>query len=69
MRITTKETVGDLLLDLEVIYTKLYEQHGLQLGDTLGMLYTYTHIHHPESVEEFLDGSRPVFHYKHKDVK
>ena len=54
--------VGDILLDLEVLLEELVDQ-GLQLGDILALVNTWTTVHAPEAIEEYLDGSHPIFHY------
>jgi hypothetical protein len=62
-----KETVGDILLDLEVVLDKLYD-NGLQLGDVLGIVYTQTHAHRMDAVETYnKDNTHPVLSYHHKD--
>jgi len=62
-----KQNVGDILLDLEIVLDKLYDQ-GLQLGDVLGIVYTHTHVHRKDAVEVYTeDDSNPVLKYGHKD--
>lgn len=56
-------TVGDILLDLEIILDELYVDQGLQIGDVLALVYTNSVVHYPGSIEEYEDGSNPVFYY------
>jgi hypothetical protein len=55
--------VIDILLDLEDIIDELCLDHGLQKGDVLSNVNTHVDVHLPDFVEEYLDGSHPVFYY------
>lgn len=57
---------GHILLDLEVILDEMIA-HELQLGDILALIKAHIEIHNPESIEEYTDGTRPVYKYGHKD--
>ena len=61
------ETIGDNLLELEIVLDKIYD-HGLQLGDVLGIVMVHTQVHRPDAIEVFTeDKSSPVLKYMHKD--
>lgn len=60
---------GDVLLDMEPLLNELADKHELQLGDILALVKHQLEMHNPDCVEEFLDGSKPVFFYGHKDLK
>ena len=58
-----RETIGDILLDLEVVLNKMVEQ-GLQVGDILHLVYGQLSVHNPEAFEVYEeDGSSPEFSY------
>lgn len=52
---------------MEPYLEELVDKHQLQKGDLLALIDWWTNIHRPNSVEEFIDGSKPVF-YAHKNV-
>lgn len=54
--------MGDILLDQEKLVDE-YEDHGLQLGDVLALLLNHIHVHNKGMVEEYLDGTHPIFKY------
>lgn len=55
--------LGDILLDMEPLILEAMEDHDLQHGDMLGIIYTYLMVHYPGGREEYEDGSRPEFYY------
>jgi hypothetical protein len=55
--------LGRVLLDLEPLLDEMCE-HDLQMGDILVLVKSYLEIHQPDCVEEFEDGTKPVFSYK-----
>ena len=55
--------VGTILLDLEKVLTELTDDHDLQFGDILNLVYGYLEVHHPESKEEYVEGGHPIFYY------
>lgn len=59
--------LGAILLDLEVIMDEMVEQHDLQFGDILNLVYSHLIIHNPKAREEYLDGSHPIFYYGPSD--
>lgn len=59
--------LGNVLLDLEPILDELAEKHELQMGDILALVMRHLEMHNPGCVEEFMDGSKPVFFYGHKE--
>jgi len=61
--------LGDILLDMEPLLDELAEQHEMQLGDIIALVVRHLEMHNPTCIEEFLDGSRPVFFYGHKDLE
>jgi len=60
--------VGDIISDLENLCEELIVQHDLQRGDVLGIVYNYLTVHYPVSIEEYLDGSNPIYYYGPKET-
>lgn len=58
-----KRTTGDILLDIEPLILELVEKQGLQTGDVLALIYGYLLIHCPGAMEEYEDGSNPIYYY------
>lgn len=61
-----KETMGDILLEHEVILLKMVNQ-GLQWGDILNITRGYLEVHAPGAREEYTSGGSPVFFYGPED--
>lgn len=55
--------VGDVLTDLEPFLLELGVTHALQHGEILNLVRGYLEIHIPGGVEEYEDGSKPIFFY------
>ena len=61
--------LGEVLLDLEPLLDEMVDGHELQMGDILSLIRGHLLTHSPHCVEEFVDGSEPIFMYGHKDSK
>lgn len=61
--------LGKVLLDMEPLLDELAEDHDLQMGDIVALIMRHLEMHNPDCVEEFMDGSKPVFFYGHKDLQ
>lgn len=56
--------LGQTLLDLEVLVLEMVNDHELQYGDVLNLVYGYMEVHCPEAKEKYVaDGSSPEFYY------
>ena len=56
--------LGDILLDLEPLLFELHENHDLQHGDVLNLIYGWQKVHMPGAAEVYTeDNSSPVFYY------
>lgn len=56
--------LGKLLLDLEKILLEMVDEHELQYGDILNLVYGYLEVHAPGAKEIYEDdGSSPEFYY------
>lgn len=62
MRKIKNRKIGDILLDLEEIIDEM-DEAGLQLGDVLALVKSHIEIHNPSMVEEYTDGTRPIYYY------
>lgn len=59
--------LGDIQLDIEPYILEM-DDHNLQWGDYMGLLYLYLKIHLPNAQEEYYDGTSPIFFYGHKET-
>lgn len=55
--------LGKNLLDMEKLLIEMVEDHDLQWGDILNLVYGYLKIHLPDAQEEYMNGERPEFYY------
>ena len=58
--------VGDILLDMETLLDELVD-HELQMGEILVLQKAYLEIHQPSCIEQYEDGTSPVYKYGHKE--
>ena len=55
--------LGQITEDLEPLIEEMVDGHDMQMGEILYLLYGYLMIHYPECIEEFEDGTKPLFKY------
>lgn len=61
--------LGDIIFDLEALVGEMVQDHDLQRGDVLAIIFNYINVHQPESIEEYEeDDSNPIYFYGHKDT-
>ncbi len=60
---------GEVLLDLEIVIEEMTGNHDVQLGDILNLVRGYIEVHTPDAIEEYLDGTNPVFYYGPKEER
>jgi hypothetical protein len=59
-----QKKIGSLLLDMEVLLDKMVDDHDLQSGDILNLVFSYLMIHRPDAREVYSkDNSNPQFYY------
>ena len=58
-----RKTIGKLMFQIEDIVTEMVEDHELQKGEILALISGYIDIHLPGAIEEYEDGSSPMFFY------
>ncbi len=55
--------LGNILLDMEDLLQEMTDDHDLQWGDVLFLVYGWLQVHAPKAKEEYLDGSSPRLKY------
>ena len=56
--------LGDITLDMEKLLVEMTDQHELQWGEVLSLVYSWLSVHAPQAREEYTDGSgSPIFQY------
>lgn len=56
-------TLGDVLLDLEILLDEMVDKHELQTGDILNLVHGHIQVHRPDAQEQYVDGGNPIFYY------
>ena len=64
-----KRTVGEIFLELEVLFDELIDCHGFQWGDILWWVFGHLKIHRPDAQEKYVVGGHPQFKYGPKKDK
>ena len=59
--------LGDITGDLEPLILEMVEQHDMQFGEILNLVYGYLSVHCPGAREEYESGGSPTFYYGAKD--
>lgn len=59
--------LGDIMLDMEPLLEELVDSQDLQKGEILALIDWWVNIHRPEAIEQYMDGSNPIF-YADKEV-
>jgi hypothetical protein len=60
--------MGDIMFDIESVVSEMVDDHDLQRGDILALVLNYIDVHYPTAIEEYEDGTNPVYIYGHKDT-
>lgn len=55
--------LGQILLEIEPLILEMVEEHDLQYGDILNLIYGYLEVHCPDAREKYLDNTSPRFYY------
>ncbi len=55
--------MGHLTSDLEDLLEEMIDSHDLQTGEILALVFNWIRVHRPSAIEEYDDGSSPVFKY------
>lgn len=61
--------MGDIMFDVEDIIQEMVYEHGMQAYEIMGLIYSYIQSHAPEAIEEYEDGTNPVYFYGPKEIK
>lgn len=61
--------LGDITQDMEKLLEEMTDEdnHGLQHGEVLALVYTWLCVHAPQAKEEYLDGTHPIYYYGPKN--
>lgn len=57
--------LGQITDDLEPLLQEMANDHELQMGEILALVLCYMEIHLPDSRENYVDGTKPVYFYGH----
>ncbi len=63
----TSRIISDVLLDLEPLLFELTEEQGLQMGEMLALVKCWIEIHYPDAIEEYQNGTHPIYYYGPKE--
>ena len=55
--------MGDITADLETLLEEADDDHDLQCGEILALVYNWIRVHRPGAVEEYVRGGNPEFYY------
>lgn len=58
--------LGDITQDMEPLLLEMAIDHDLQHGEILNIIRGYLEIHMPDALEQYKDGTRPVFYFGHR---
>lgn len=58
--------VGDITQDLEPLLFELTQDHELQHGEVLALIFSWLQIHAPASREQYTEGGSPTYFYGYK---
>lgn len=61
--------VGDIMLDMEKLLFELHIDHDMQHAEVLGLVNYWQLTHVPEQLEEYEDGTHPIFYGPKKKEK
>lgn len=51
--------LGQITQDLEPLWFEMVEGHEMQAHEVLSLFLSWAEVHYPDSIEEYLDGSKP----------
>lgn len=60
--------LGAITTDMEPLLLEMIDHHGLQMGEVLNIIRGYIEIHRPDCVEQYVDGTKPVMFYGHRET-
>lgn len=60
--------LGEIIQDLEDLTEEMVMDHDMQLGDILALVNNYVTVHYPGAIEEYEDGSHPIYFYGCKEL-
>lgn len=64
----SKRKFGNILLDLEILIDEAIDDHDVQCGDILSLVFSHIKIHRPDCIEVYEDDNQsPVYYYGPKE--
>lgn len=64
---TKLRSLGKITTDLEPLLLEMAIDHELQIHEILGIIKAYLICHCPNSIEQYDDGTIPVYYYGHQE--
>ena len=59
--------LGDITQDMEDLVAEMVDDHDMQWGEILNIVYGYLEVHRPDAQEEYEEGGNPIFYYGPED--
>lgn len=56
-------SVGNIMLDMEPLLFELHIDQDLQHGEVISLISGWQHIHVPQQIETYEDGTHPGLYY------
>ena len=56
--------VGKIMTDIEPLIDELAIGHEMQRHEILALVFAQLDAHHPQTLEEYEDGSEPIYKYR-----
>lgn len=60
--------MGDVMFTVEDVVTQMAEEHDMQKGEMLSLFAQYIDNHFPGAIEEYEDGTHPIYFYGPKET-
>ena len=57
------KTLGDLMFQVEDLVEQFVDVHDMQRGEIMALIDNYIVTHYPGAIEEYEDGSSPIYFY------
>lgn len=60
--------LGHITSDLELLLEEMTDQHEMQNGEILALVYNWLKVHAPQATEVYEDDTNPEFYYGPRKV-
>lgn len=61
------KTMGDVMFDVEALLDDMITKHDLQRHEILALIDHHIIVHHPGAIEEYENGTTPIYFYGPKE--